>query len=313
MWAPLLDITAQERRAVAEALSSSRVHSDFDACREHHRSILRIDSPANFCQDLLDDAVPRRRSDVSIFIASMVNRTSPVFTASPVMTAIVETTPGIGAATWHRCRLRPSGADRQPATARLGIFTSAAGRSVRKRRGPAFVSVSPIACNRTTSALPCSISTAISSPDLHAVEKHRRRQRRRRGHICATAARNRRKPWDTSGRRRVRHRRSPAATLLALGTRGLRSAGGSSEPGRTVIGSRPSAPSSAAPAASRRAAGRDRRAACRPPTREGDVPGRVEHVLGRQVLATIISAMSPTTLEDGVTLTMSPNRSLAAR
>ena len=29
--------------------------------------------------------------------------------------------------------------------------------------------------------------------------------------------------------------------------------------------------------------------------------------------ATIISAMSPTTLEDGVTLTMSPNMSLAAR
>ena len=148
-------------------------------------------------------------------------------------------------------------------------------------------------------------------PRLHAVEVDRRRQRPDRAVVLVPAqvvgedlgihqvaaevlvidARRRRPAFLRSARSLSRS----AAAITAPGPLGRRRP-------------RPSAPSSAAPAASRPAAGRDCRASCRRRSRgRRPRPPDPRPARGVRPCATIISAMSPTTLEDGVTLTMSPN------
>ena len=170
----------------------------------------------------------------------------------------------------------------------------------RARRPPRWSRRPPAA--GLSRVLPGSISTEISSPGLHAVEVDRRRQRPHRAVVAVPAEDSRGTPWDTSGIRRSPRRRSLALAGLrfSASARSLpRSTGGITAPGPLGrAASRPSAPCAAAPAASRPAAGRG----C-PRIMSTTLSGKATSTPGSSTCArvspcaTIISAMSPTTLE----------------
>ena len=107
-------------------------------------------------------------TEVSIFIASKVSSTSPDRTGWPTDTTRVDTTPGMGAATWFGS----SGSARSlagtfGATAASGTaMTRGCPLSSKKTSRSPRSSASPTAIRRMTSAFPASISTVISWPGV---------------------------------------------------------------------------------------------------------------------------------------------------
>jgi phosphoribosylaminoimidazole-succinocarboxamide synthase len=255
----------------------------------------------------------RRRFGVAWFPSSSPRWSAADRPASPLPGGHRDpaTTPGIGAPTWFGLAGSAFGCALASAATAVG-HPDHPGLAVQFEEHPhiARIEVSPTACRRISSVLPGSISADDLLARLHAVEEGAWSAACGPGRTSGAA-------WhiveEDLGIHQIAHQ------VLVIDGEALKLLRhlGAWPPDRPAP-CRPRGASSRclvlqhllldARAETRPAAGPDRRASCRRRIGEGDIDWRGPRPPARlSPWLTIISAMSPTTLEDGVTFTISPN------